>query len=154
MTTLARLTSVRRRDMLYVLAAGAGVSSGCAGSDDAPTAGSTATAAPRLLDPDEFASEVDGGKRVVLNVHTPDAGSIPGTDMAIPYDRLKERASELPASRATPLAVYCLTGRMSAVAVDTLTALGYQDVVELRGGMAAWQQSGRTLLPAAGRTTG
>ena len=36
---------------------------------------------------------------------------------------------------------------MSAIAVATLHALGYTDIVELSGGYDAWLQSGRTLQP-------
>jgi 3-mercaptopyruvate sulfurtransferase SseA len=40
---------------------------------------------------------------------------------------------------------------MSADAVETLTALGYRDIIELRGGMIAWVADGRTLLPTLTR---
>lgn len=82
-------------------------------------------------------------------MHTPDEGSIPGTDLAIPFDTLEERKGELPPV-STRLAVYCRSGRMSAEAVETLKRLGYQDVVELRGGMIAWADSGRQLLASQG----
>ena len=42
-----------------------------------------------------------------------------------------------------------MSGNMSATAGRDLLDLGYSDVVELDGGMQAWQSSGRTLLPAA-----
>lgn len=82
----------------------------------------------------------------VLNVHTPDEGSIPGTDAEIPYDRLSDRAAELPADKEVPIAVYCRSGRMSSLAVPILRTLGYADVTELAGGMDAWQEAGRRLL--------
>ena len=44
-------------------------------------------------------------------------------------------------------AVYCRSGRMSAIAVRELARLGYGTIVELRGGMVAWEASGRRLLP-------
>ncbi|MFP5335742.1 MAG: rhodanese-like domain-containing protein, partial [Actinomycetes bacterium] len=90
--------------------------------------------------PVEFAAAVDADDRFLLNVHTPDEGSIPGTDAAIPFDRLEDRAAELPADPGTPLAVYCKTGRMSAEAVTTLATMGYRDLVELDGGMVAWER--------------
>lgn len=73
---------------------------------------------------------------------------MPGTDLAIPFDQIAARKSELPAL-TTPLAVYCRSGRMSAIAVQTLSGLGYTDVVELEGGMIAWEAAGRPLLPPA-----
>ena len=87
------------------------------------------------------------GLRFVVNVHTPDEGSISGTTATIAFDQLKTRAAELPQDRSTGLAVYCKTGRMSAEAVISLAALGYRDIIELRGGMLAWATQGRPLDP-------
>jgi hypothetical protein len=41
-------------------------------------------------------------------------------------------------------------GNTSAVVVETLAQLGYKDIVELRGGMAAGVESKRTLKAASG----
>jgi len=84
--------------------------------------------------------------RVTVNVHVPDEGSISGTDLWIPFDEVAARKSELP-DPATPLAVYCRSGRMSAIAAETLAGLGFADVVELEGGMIAWEGAGKALLP-------
>ena len=113
----------------------------------AVSTGSQVFAAVRVLDPAEFGAAIVGD-RVTVNVHVPDQGSLPGTDLAVPFDQITARAAELPRDRSTPLAIYCMTGNMSAIAGPELTALGYTDVVELRGGMEAWQASGRPLLPA------
>ncbi len=102
----------------------------------------------RQLDPAAFEAAEPG--RLVINVHIPDEGSLPGTNLALPYNQIDARTADLPADRSTPLAIYCMSGNMSAIAGRELTALGYTDVVELDGGMQAWQASGRTLLPAAG----
>lgn len=83
---------------------------------------------------------------MTINVHVPDAGSIARTDLSIPFDRILQSTAKLP-PRSTRLAVYCRSGRMSAIAVRTLHGLGYARVVELRGGMDAWRASGRRLLP-------
>lgn len=119
--------------------------SGCATGSPAVSAGPTAS--PVRLGPAEFAAEVDAGERVVVNVHVPDEGTIEGTSTAIPFDLVEDQAARLPPELSTPLAVYCLTDRMSEVAVATLTDMGYTDVVELAGGMQAWRDSGRSLLP-------
>lgn len=91
---------------------------------------------------------LETGDRYVINVHTPDEGSIVGTDLAIPFDQLEQRKAELPAERSTRLAIYCMSGNMSATAAATLSSMGYSDIVDLRGGMEAWQAAGRDLLPA------
>lgn len=86
---------------------------------------------------------------MTINVHVPDEGSLPDTDLALPYDQIGTRQSELPADRDTEIAIYCLTGHMSAIAGQTLSELGYTDIVELRGGMAAWRAAGLPFLPAS-----
>ena len=126
-----------------MVGAGLSVLAGCgAGGDDL-------TAAPsKPVSPEAFAGVVAEPGRVAINVHVPDEGSIPGTDLTIPFDQIAARKSELPAL-TTPLAVYCRSGRMSAIAIQTLSGLGYTDVVELEGGMIAWEEAGRPLLPPA-----
>jgi rhodanese-related sulfurtransferase len=101
---------------------------------------------PRLVSPAEFAAAVAEPERVTINVHVPDEGSIAGTDLSLPFDMIEARAGELPADRSTPLAVYCRSGSMSATAVATLAGLGYTSVVELEGGMLAWEAEDRPIL--------
>lgn len=111
-----------------------------------PGAGTPFAAPSRLLAPEAFATAVADTQRVMINVHVPDEGSIARTDLSIPFDEIKARSDELP-GMGTPLAVYCRSGRMSAIAVKALAALGYHDILELRGGMIAWEADGRPLLP-------
>lgn len=134
----------RRRALLAVVAAVvlAGATACGAGGDGVATSST-------LLPPKEFESAIAEPETVTINVHTPDEGSIPGTDLAIPFDQLRAREQELPPV-STPLAVYCRTGRMSAEAVQTLSELGYRDVVELGGGMVAWADSGRPIVASRG----
>lgn len=138
---------------LTAVAVTAACSTGTTASEESPssmpatTAVSHTAAAVRLLDPAEFGAAI-AGDRVTVNVHVPDQGSLPGTDLAVPFDQITARAAELPRDRSTPLAIYCMRGNMSAIAGQELTAMGYTDVVELRDGMEAWQAAGRPLLPA------
>jgi len=127
--------------------------SGCGASHPADatitlgtTSASGTDASSRLLDPGRFAAAVAEQRRVTINVHVPFEGAIPGTDLMIPYDRVGADHGRLPADRATPLAIYCRSGRMSAIAARELAGLGYTDIVELAGGMDAWAASGRQLL--------
>lgn len=115
------------------------------GSDRSASAG--AKASPALVAPDVFADRIGAPGVVTINVHTPNEGSIAGTDLTIAFDQIVE-SGELPVDRGTPLAIYCRSGNMSADAVDDLAALGYTDIVELDGGFNAWEASGRPLEPA------
>lgn len=150
MTTVAAAVAVAG------LALAGCTSAGTSTPDSTPThdhaAAESPSAAPaaqvRQLDPTAF--EVAEPGRLLINVHIPDEGSLPGTDLALPYNEIDGRTADLPADRSTPLAIYCMSGNMSAIAGRELAALGYTDIVELNGGMQAWQASGRPLLPAAG----
>ncbi len=134
------------RPLLLLLALAAAVGCGSAENPTAPgPARTTSVGAAVSLDPAAFAAAVTEQERVTVNVHVPYAGELAGTDLFLPYDRVETDAADLPADRSTPLAVYCLTGRMSAEAVADLRSLGYTDIVELAGGMRAWQQAGRPI---------
>lgn len=125
------------------------LTAGCAATTPEAAPPTASATAARQLGPETFAAEIGGGDRFVVNVHTPDEGGIDGTDADIPFDRLEERAAELPQDRDTAIAVYCMTGGMSETAVDTLSGMGYVDLVELHGGMVAWEADGRPLIPPA-----
>ena len=117
----------------------------CASGDNAAPATSTSTiAASALVSPEEFARRVEDPKVVTINVHVPDEGSIAGTDLTIPFDQIAT-STKLPSDLAAPLAVYCRSGNMSALAVKDLTAKGHTNIVELNGGFVAWVQTGRAL---------
>ena len=137
---------------MAVLVAVGAVLAGCSASNGSGATAAhgydavTPAAAVQLLGPADFEAAAAG--RVLINVHIPDEGSLPGTELSMPYNVIDARAADLPADKATPLAIYCKSGNMSATAGRDLLDLGYSDVVELDGGMRAWQSSGRTLLPA------
>jgi len=135
-----------RRSVFIILAAGAILLSGaCAsGNNAAPATSASVAARSGLVGPDEFARRVEDPKVVTVNVHVPNEGNIAGTDLTIPFDQIAT-STKLPTDLATPLAVYCRSGNMSAPAVKDLRAKGYTNIVELSGGYDAWLQSGRTL---------
>lgn len=121
---------------------------GCAaepGGQEATTPTPPSPAA-RLVDPARFAAAVDAGRRLTINVHVPFEGAIAGTDLSVPFDRIKADQARLPEDRSTPLAIYCRSGSMSATAATELASLGYTDVIELDGGMNAWTEAGLRLL--------
>lgn len=148
----------RQRTLLVLIAAVVALLAGCESGPTAPAAspasppaashgsGTSAPAASRLLEPAAFAAKVAEPTRFTINVHVPFEGSIDGTDADIPFDRLDAEAARLPTDRSAPLAIYCRSGRMSAIAASNLAHLGYRDVVELRGGMQAWTQQGFSLI--------
>jgi rhodanese-related sulfurtransferase len=87
---------------------------------------------------------------ILVNVHIPYAGEIPGTDLQIPFDRVTENLDKLPADRAAKLVVYCRSGSMSAKARKALNGLGYERVYDVVGGMNAWTSAGYPLEQRGG----
>jgi len=108
----------------------------------APAPVASVPAGVQLLSPAQFAAAMAEPETVTVNVLGPGAPMIPGTDLLIAEDQLASGASKLP-PLLTKLAVYCMHGITSAKAVIVLAGMGYKHIVELRGGMVAWYQSGR-----------
>lgn len=133
---------------LAALAVMASVSlASCGASAEAPPVPiESGTAHHRLVGPADFAAAVGEADTLTINVHVPYEGDIAGTDLSIPFDRIAEQSDLLPKDHDAPIAIYCRSGPMSATAAATLTSMGYTDVVELDGGMRAWQASGRPLI--------
>lgn len=71
------------------------------------------------------------------NGHLPGARNIPAED-------LTKRAGELPAGK--PLILVCANGGRAGKSAASLRASGRQDVFNLDGGIANWQQSGLPLV--------
>lgn len=90
------------------------------------------------ISPKELSAMMDAKDFVMVNVHTPYEGELPLTDAFIPYDLVESKLSELPPPDGK-LVVYCRTGRMSQIALETLSTAGYSNLFELKGGFEAWR---------------
>ena len=82
----------------------------------------------------------------LINVHTPYDGEIVGTDLFLEHDLLKTNRDKLPEDKNARIILYCKSGNMSAVALQTLKGMGYTNVKHLDGGMKSWERSGKDLL--------
>ncbi len=104
------------------------------------TANGTSTAVISLISPADARTMLDGeSDAYLLDVRTQDEfdqGHIPGSAL-LPYDEIQARADELPADKAMPIIVYCRSGRRSAIAAESLKALGYTEIYDL-GGIQDW----------------
>jgi len=83
---------------------------------------------------------------VLINVHIPYEGELPQTDLFIPYNAIDQNIDRLPQDKAARVVLYCMSGRMSAIASETMVNLGYTNVWNLKEGMREWQQKGYSLL--------
>lgn len=94
-----------------------------------------------------FAMSEKRGNRIILDVRTPNeflAGHLPGAMNIDFYDT--DFAHELTKlDPSVPYAVYCRSGNRSGQTLDAMRSIGFTDVLELDGGIVAWEQSGRTL---------
>ena len=126
-------------------------------NDGESGAGSIAGASSRVvveggaysqIEPQTLEAMLQNKDFLLVNVHVPYEGEIEGTDLFIPYDQIAERISELPSNVASRIVLYCRSGRMSAIAAETLVNEGYTNVWDLHGGMIAWQDAGYTVLEA------
>ncbi len=103
--------------------------------------------------PSEAQAEIAGGSATVLDIREPTewehhiAGAV-----QVPRGLLEAAADptsprHLPALDPTRrVIVYCRSGARAALAGATLKELGYEDVANLDGGIAAWKDAG---LPIA-----
>jgi rhodanese-related sulfurtransferase len=92
--------------------------------------------------PTELKTMLDNKDFVFINVHIPFAGNIASTDLSIPYDQIAQNLDKLPSDKNARIVLYCRSGRMSAIAAETLVKQGYTNLWNLDGGMAAWEQAG------------
>jgi rhodanese-related sulfurtransferase len=95
---------------------------------------------------DQFVEMLKKKDFVLINVHIPYEGEIPGTDLFIPYNAIDQYKEKLPRQKDAGIVVYCKTGPMSTIAAEKLVSMGYTNVFNFQGGMRAWERSGRQLL--------
>jgi phage shock protein E len=81
----------------------------------------------------------------LVNVHIPIEGNLPNTDLSISFDTIGQNLDKLPADKTAKIVLYCRSGRMSTIAATELVKLGYTNIWNLDGGMAAWEQAGLSI---------
>lgn len=143
------MRSARRSSLALAAAVATLMLVACGGGDGDSEAGAPAAsddAAPStLLAPDDYAARIARPEAFVVNVHVPYEGEIEGTDAHIPFDQIAGDA-RLPADKDAEIVLYCMTGRMSLTAAETLADEGYTDIYDLEGGMKAWEAAGKPLI--------
>jgi rhodanese-related sulfurtransferase len=122
-----------------------------AGGDDAgpADAGSSDAGAPTLglITPTELHAALVTKDFLMIDVHIPYAGVVPGTDTSIAYTNVDGLVGYIGPNLDTRVVLTCYSGGMSSVAGAALVARGYRAVRHLQGGMAAWVAAGYTLTP-------
>ena len=98
------------------------------------------------VEPAELRRALEDEDLTLVNTHIPYEGELPRTDLFVPFDEVGRSLERLPEDRDATVVVYCRTGPMSQEAAETLVSRGYTNVVDLGGGMAAWERAGFQLL--------
>jgi len=100
-----------------------------------------------IMDVEELAGDQQKSDSVyVLDVRTPEewlSGHIPGAHH-IELNHLENSLQQLPQDRS--IALLCRSGHRASLAASLLQKHGFTSVMNVRGGMQAWKQSG---LPMA-----
>ncbi|WP_017940601.1 MULTISPECIES: rhodanese-like domain-containing protein [unclassified Thioalkalivibrio] len=97
----------------------------------------------RSLSPAEAVRVINQDDALVLDVREDNevaSGRIGGAKH-IPLGSLKKRMGDIEKYKDKPVVVYCRSGNRSASAAQQLTAAGFEDVVNLQGGIQAWQSA-------------
>lgn len=98
-----------------------------------------------LVAPAVFEKEMAANKAQVIDVRTPkeyQSGHINGAVNLHVYDQdFTKRLESLDKNKT--VYVYCKAGGRSAEAVETMKTKGFVHIVELDGGMDAWNEAGK-----------
>ncbi len=85
----------------------------------------------------------------LIDVRTPDeyaAGKIDGAIDIDFYDpAFRDALAQL--DRNKTYVIYCRSGNRSGQTLDIMRELGFTDVVDVQGGIAAWAESGLPIVP-------
>jgi len=105
----------------------------------------------REVSPAQAAEILKKPGAVALDVRESDEfeqGALKGA-VHIPRGYLESQLEGRVRDRAVPIVVYCAGGVRSAFAADTMSQLGYSDVVSMTGGFNRWKDEGQPWEPPA-----
>lgn len=130
---------------LGLLMLGAVVSLACSSANDTTpqgTDGEDSVGSYRSVTSAQVDVMIEDRDFVLVNVHIPHDGDIPGTDLLVPYDEIEQNLSEFPESKEAKIVLYCRSGPMSDTAAEALVNLGFTNVWTLDGGFLEWEKQG------------
>lgn len=90
----------------------------------------------------ELAAALPSKTFIMLNVHVPYAGEIPGTDANLDYKDVPSIEAYIGTNKGVDVVLYCYSNSMALSAGNALLADGYTKVRYVDGGLAAWKNAG------------
>lgn len=114
-------------------------------TDGAAAVGDATVAVLTDLSPQELAAALKNKDFLMIDVHYPYAGTIPGTDARIPFDDVPALVKFIGPDLDRKVVLTCLSSHMSVAAGQALVKLGYRHISQLQGGMMNWTDSGYSL---------
>jgi rhodanese-related sulfurtransferase len=131
------------RRLLVLIAALLGATALLAGCSS-----STATSAVSTVPPAEFVTAMGQPGTVIVDVRTPGEFAAGHVDGAVNIDvESGDFATQIAAlPKDSTYAVYCRSGRRSAIAADQMADAGFTSVVNLDGGVADLQAAGAPIV--------
>jgi len=146
---LGGLTRLRFLLGIALAVAGLGAGLSLAACSSAPTSATSASSpAVAKVDPASFLATIATPGVVVIDVRTPEefaAGHLPGAlNMNVEAADFSSLASGL--DPTVTYAVYCRSGRRSALAAAELVQRGLPNVVDLAGGLSDLQAAGAAVV--------
>jgi rhodanese-related sulfurtransferase len=117
---------------------------GQGGASDAGGSGCSGTPTLGTVTPAALYAELQAPGRsfLLINVHTPVAGHIPGTDADIAFSDVPALEQYIGSDKSRAVTIYCMSDGMALQAGPALVGHGYCNVRYLGGGLSAWQNAG------------
>ncbi len=104
------------------------------------------TPAMATISPEEFKKVVDTGNVQLIDIRTQREFMQNRIKGAVMFDFYKRTfANDMSSSKldkSKPIYIYCHTGRRSGIALKQLSAVGFTQVYDLKGGIAQWARKG------------
>jgi len=95
-----------------------------------------------MLTPQELHQIMQKKDVFLVDVHVPEQSHLKGTDLFVPFYKIKNNLDKFPKDKRTPIYLYCKGGPMGNAAAKTLFESGYQEIYNLQGGKDAWLDAG------------
>lgn len=115
----------------------------------AAAADPAATTGVRTIDVEAFDAALHTAPpRVLIDLRRPDEyalGHLTGSQ-ELDFYAADFDAKLAALDKTQPYAIYCHSGNRSGQTADKMRALGFTDVVDMGGGIAAWEQAGKEIV--------